>query len=80
MSMCTTKTRRKPDGTLTNDPHEYGKAWAKLGLLIEEMFPGYFVYGYDPGLSLRPVDKNRYDTFSLPLGACKALLESRGKR
>lgn len=80
--MCTTGTRqyRKPDGTITRDHQEYAAAWSKLADEVQAMFPGYLVNGMDPGLTFVPDTKGRYDSFSLPLGACKALLESRGNK
>ncbi len=41
-----------PDGTTTEDSREYARAWKELGDFLEDMFPGYRVFGYDPGISL----------------------------
>ncbi len=69
------RTYRKPDGSHTKDAEEHAQAWSDFADEVQEMFPGYAVFGLDPGLSFRPTEPNRYDTFALPLGACKALLE-----
>jgi len=74
------RPRRKPDGSLTRDSEEYAKAWRDLGEIVEGLFPGYQVYGYDPGFVLRPTERNRYDSFSLPIGAVNALISTVEKK
>lgn len=71
---ASTKYHRMPDGTTTRDELAYVTAWREVGDRLEAMFPGYAVYGYDPGVLLRPMERNRHDTFSLPIGAVRALL------
>ena len=51
------RERRKPDGTWTDDPHEYCEAWRALYEPVCEHF-GLTVIGYDPGI--RFADENRF--------------------
>lgn len=59
---------RKPDGTITSDADEYVKAWSVLADQICP--PGWELYGFDPGISLRC----EYQTVSLPTNFVKALI------
>lgn len=72
-----TDLRRMPDGSTTRDVDEYLNAWGNIAKSIEELLPGYQVYGYDPGFALRPTEQNRYDSFYLPMAAVMILISTR---
>ena len=62
---------RKPDATLTQDPHEYVKAWKSLWDICEIMFPGFWCSGFDPSIQMTAKDFN--STFTLSVSQVEAL-------
>lgn len=46
------RVRRLPRGGTTRDVDVYLREWEKLTTLAEQMFPGYKVDCYDPGVRL----------------------------
>jgi hypothetical protein len=50
---------RLPDGTVTDDRKAYHRAWDELIQFLEAIFPGYKVFGYDPGFMLSHPDVQR---------------------
>lgn len=43
---------RLPSGEVTDSREEYHGAWDEMISFLEAMFPGYKVFGYDPGFML----------------------------
>lgn len=66
------RLRRLPSGAYTADAEVYREAWRAEGEFVEDLFPGYEVYGYDPGISLKRVN-NGNDTVTLSMPAVAAL-------
>lgn len=62
---------RLPDGKLTADLDEYHDAWLSLGQQVEDLFPGYVMYGYNPGLSFT---KDYGDSLRLSVEAARTLI------
>lgn len=62
---------RLPDGKITADLDEYHDAWLSLGQQVEDLFPGYVMYGYNPGLSFT---KDYGDSLRLSVQAARTLI------
>lgn len=65
---------RLPDGSYAESQEEYYAAWDEMVSFLESMFPGYKVFGYDPGFMLSHPDV-RNGALSITGHAVKALME-----
>lgn len=52
------RARRLPDGAEAISDQEYVDAWHNLANKIEGLFPGYKLYGYDPGMTFCSQETN----------------------
>lgn len=71
---------RMPDGTVTTSAHQYGTAWRELGAIVEELFPGYVIYGFDPGIMFYRMDNLSEPMLILSVSAIKSLEEGLRRR
>jgi hypothetical protein len=67
---------RLPNGTITTDEDTYVDTWKRLVAKVEEKFPGYKMFGFDPGISLACVEARNQHSLCLSIHAIKALLGS----
>lgn len=65
---------RKPDGTVTENGEEYGRAWAHLGDRLEEKLGDIKIIGYDPGILIAPKDSAYGAPADIPLWLVKKIV------
>lgn len=65
---------RLPNGDATSDGQEYVTAWRALARRVKRLLPGWSLYGFDPGLTLREVRSG--SVLELPLAAAELLAEA----
>jgi hypothetical protein len=54
-------SRLLPNGTTTTSTNKYCDEWHKLADAVLELFPGYKLFGFDPGFSFHKNYKERFD-------------------
>lgn len=65
---------RLPDGSYAKSQEEYHAAWDEMISFLEAVFPGYKVFGYDPGFMLSHPDV-RNGALSITGHAVEALMK-----
>ena len=65
---------RLPNGDATSDGQEYVAAWRSLARRVERLLPGWSMYGFDTGLTLR--EESSFSVLRLPLAAAQRLAEA----
>lgn len=73
-----TETYRLPNDEVTVDAGEYVEAWGIYGKAVPELFPGYRVIAYDPGVLIGGSNPYR-PSVSLPLFVLDLLLRQRAR-
>jgi hypothetical protein len=64
-----------PDGTLSDDPDAYANAWLALAQPALDVFPGYQMHGWNPGVSLYCPERPNEQLIHLSVAALHALAD-----